>query len=146
MTSISNEAKWYIAELVEECRVEGNVHNVVHVNIVLVRAESPEDAFEKAEQLGREGEMTYLNPDNQTVTFTYRGLRDLYMVYDELEHGAELTFKEEVGVSEEQLQQMLTPKSELTLFLPDARRDPARPDYSSKEIMDEVAKMLKPET
>ncbi|WP_127081917.1 DUF4288 domain-containing protein [Dulcicalothrix desertica] len=50
--------------------VEENPRNVVHVNIVLVRADSPEEAFDKAEELGRENEHTYLNPNHKTVTFT----------------------------------------------------------------------------
>jgi len=143
---VSNEVKWYIAEIVEECLVEGCPQNVVHVNIVLVRASSPEDAFEKAEQLGREGEMTYLNPAGQVVTFTYRGLRDLYKVGDdELEHGTELIYEENVGVSEAELQEIITPKSELGLFRPTQPKNPNYPDYTCKEIMDEVEKMINPD-
>ena len=142
MAYIPDEAKWYIAELVMECRVEGNHKNVVHVNIVLIQADSPEKAFEKADQLGQNGEDTYLNPDNQTVTFTYRGLRDLNVIHDELEHGAELMFEEKIGVSEEALQEMLTPKSQLALFRKSQPRDPSEPNYSSKEIMDEVEKII----
>ncbi|AUB43852.1 hypothetical protein COO91_10049 (plasmid) [Nostoc flagelliforme CCNUN1] len=37
---------------------------------------------------------------------------------------------------------MLTPKSQLTIFRPLEPIDPSKPDYSSKEIMDEVAKMM----
>lgn len=97
----------------------------------------PHEAFLKAEQLGRDSEDSYLNPNNQTVTFTYRGLRNLLVIYEELEHGAELMFEEEVGMSEDELQKMLTPKSQLAVFDSDQPIDPSRPDYSSKEIMDE---------
>ncbi|WP_448265728.1 DUF4288 domain-containing protein [Nostoc sp. DSM 114159] len=142
MAYIPKNAKWYIAELVIECKVEGNPHNVVHVNIVLVRASSAEEAFEKAEELGCESNDTYLNPKNQTVTFTYRGLRHLDVIHDELEHGAELMFEEKIGIHESELQQMLTPKSQLAIFHPLKPIDPSKPDYSSKEIMDEVTKMM----
>lgn len=136
------EAHWYIAELVMECRVEREPLNVIHVNIVLVRANSPEEAFEKAEQLGRNGEDTYLNPNNQIVTFTYRGLRDLNIIHDELEHGGELMFEEKIGVSEHELQEMLTPKYELAVFRLSEMKDSSKPSYSCKEIMDEVIRRL----
>ncbi|MEH2049268.1 DUF4288 domain-containing protein [Nostoc sp.] len=142
MAYIPKNATWYIAELVIECNVEGNPHNVIHVNVVLVRAYSPEEAFEKAEELGDESNSTYLNPKNQTVTFTYRGLRDLNVIHDELEHGAELMFEEKIGICESKLQQMLTPKSQLAIFRPLEPIDPSKPDYSSKEIMNEVAKRM----
>jgi hypothetical protein len=84
MAYIPKDAKWYIAELVMEFQIEGDLRNVVHVNFVLIRADSPEEAFEKAEQLGREAEDTYKNPDNLTVTATYRGLWELNVIHQDL--------------------------------------------------------------
>ncbi|MGB3691330.1 MAG: DUF4288 domain-containing protein [Spirulinaceae cyanobacterium] len=49
MTYIPQDAKWYLAELIMECKIEGDSRNVIHVNITLVRADSPEEAFSKAE-------------------------------------------------------------------------------------------------
>jgi hypothetical protein len=142
MGYIPEDAKWYIAELVMEFQIEGDSHNVVHVNIVLIRADSPEEAFEKAEQLGREAEDTYKNPDNRTVTVTYRGMRALNVIHDELEHGAELMYEEKIGVCEDKLQAMLTPKSELAIFRPWQPKDSSVPDYSSKEVMEKVRRMM----
>jgi hypothetical protein len=142
MGYIPEDAKWYIAELVMEFQIEGDSRNVVHVNIVLIRADSPEEAFEKAEQLGREDEDTYKNPDNHTVTVTYRGIRALNVIHDELEHGAELMYEEKIGICEDKLQAMLTPKSELAIFRPWQPKDSSVPDYSSKEVMEEVRRMM----
>ncbi len=142
MGYIPKDAKWYIAELVMEFQIEGDSRNVVHVNIVLIRADSPEEAFEKAEQLGREAEGTYKNPDNHTVTVTYRGIRDLNVIHDDLEHGAELMYEEKIGICEDKLQAMLTPKSELAIFRPWQPKDSSVPDYSSKEVMEEVRRMM----
>jgi hypothetical protein len=141
MGYIPKDAKWYIAELVMEFQIEGDARNVVHVNIVLIRADSPEEAFEKAEQLGREAEDTYKNPDNRTVIVTYRGMRALNVIHDELEHGAELMYEEKIAVCEDKLQAMLTPKSELAIFRPWQPKDSSVPDYSSKEVMEEVRRM-----
>ncbi len=42
MGYIPEDAKWYIAELVMEFQIESDSRNVVHVTIVLIRADSPE--------------------------------------------------------------------------------------------------------
>ena len=52
MGYIPEDAKWYLADLVEEITVEGDPRNVVHTNMTLVRADSPEEAYQKAVQLG----------------------------------------------------------------------------------------------
>lgn len=142
MPYIPKDAKWYVAELVMECRIEGEPRNVVHVNIVLVRADSPEEAFEKAEQLGREGEDSYLNHTNQKTVWIYRGLRDLNVIHDELEHGAELMFEENINVSEDIVQNMVTTKSQLNIFRIDELGDASRPNYGCKEIMEEALRIV----
>jgi hypothetical protein len=138
MAYIPKEAKWYIADLVMECQIEGEPRNVVHIDIVLVRADSPEEAFQKAEQLGKEGENSYLNPNNQQVIWLYRGLRDLQVIHDELEHGAELMYEEKIGISEDEVQAIVRAKSQLNVFKPYKPRDISKSDYSSQEVMDQV--------
>ena len=51
MGYIPEGAKWYIAELIMECRINGEPRNIVHVNIILVRADSPQEAFQKPNNL-----------------------------------------------------------------------------------------------
>jgi hypothetical protein len=36
-------AEWYLAEIVEEFRIAGESENIVHTNLVLVRADSPDE-------------------------------------------------------------------------------------------------------
>ena len=90
MGFISPNAKWYLAEIVLQIAVEGDPRFVVHTNMVLVRADSPDDAYIKATELGITQESSYQNPADKLVTFTFRGLRDLNAIHEELEHGAEL--------------------------------------------------------
>jgi len=45
MSHIPPDAKWYLAEIVEEFRIESEPDNIVHTNMVLVRADSPEEAY-----------------------------------------------------------------------------------------------------
>ncbi|MGH9554490.1 MAG: DUF4288 domain-containing protein [Terriglobales bacterium] len=141
MVYIPNDTKWYVAEIVEEIRVEHDPENVVHRNLVLIRADSPEEAYEKAIELGREGDREYDNPEARRVRFRFRGLSELCVIYDELEHGAELLFSEDVGVSEEQIASWVRPKEALAVFRPDEPR--TGPDYSSREIVREAEELIR---
>jgi Domain of unknown function (DUF4288) len=136
MGYIPPDARWYLADIVEEIRVEGDPRNVVHTNLVLVQADSPEEAYEKAVQLGFQGEQCYENPEGKKVTCRYRGLRDLNVIHDELQHGAELTYEEQVDVSEPDIQRWIPSKEELGVFAP-VRRSQA-PDYASGEVLREL--------
>jgi len=138
MAFVAKDAKWYLADIVEEIRVKGNKRNVLHTNLVLVRADSPEEAYEKAIALGKRGNTKYKNPEGKMVTIRFRGLKDLNVIYEELEHGSEITFSRDVGVSEQKIKSWIRSKKNLGVF---ARVEAHRgPDYSSAEIIQEVFK------
>jgi len=118
MAYIPPDAKWYLAEIVEEIRIESEPENIVHTNIVLVRADSPEEAYQSALALGREGEMTYTNPDGKAVWVHFRGLRDLNVIHGELEHGTELIYGKQTGMSESDLARWVSAKEDLGVFKP----------------------------
>jgi hypothetical protein len=133
---IPRDAKWYLADIVEEVRVEGNRRNVVHTNWTLIRADSPEEAHKKAIALGKGGNTKYRNLDGKTVTIRFRGIKELNVIHDELEHGAEIGFNEKVGVSEKEIKSWIPPKRRLGVFAP--MRPIDGPDYASAEVMREV--------
>lgn len=134
MTFIPKAAKWYIADIVLEFVIEDDSRNVVHVNTMLMKATSPEDAYNKAMELGKSEETEYPNSDAKKVTVRFRGLRDLNVIHDELNHGAELSFEEEVGVSESAIRERVRDKSNLALFKTfEEERD--IPNYSSDFVM-----------
>lgn len=89
MGYIPADATWYLAEIVEQIAVEGYPRFTVHTNTVLIRADSPEDAYTRAVELGTSHQMAYENPDGKQVTFTFRGLRELVVIHEKLEDGAE---------------------------------------------------------
>ena len=103
MGYIPHDAKWYLADIVEEFRIEGESENIVHTNMILVRADSPEEAFAKSVALGEQSNIKYTNPLGRQVAVTFRGLRDLNVIHGELEHGTELIFSEQIGMSESEL-------------------------------------------
>jgi hypothetical protein len=127
------DTKWYLAEIIEETTVEGEPNNVVHVNWVLIRAHSPDEAYEKAIEQGGYGS-SYLNPKGQMVRSTFRGLRGLDVIHDDLEDGAEITYEKKVGMPEDEITAMITPKDQLEVFLPtDPTPEPGRPDYKNRK-------------
>lgn len=138
MAFVPKDAKWYVAQIVEEIKVKGDARNVVHTNEVLIRADSPSQAYNKAVALGKQGNTKYKNPHGKTVTIRFRGLRDLSVVYEELRHGAEINFTRDIGVSEKTIKSWILPKKKLEVFAP--VRPHRGPDYGSAEVIEEVYK------
>ena len=69
-------------------------------------------------------------------------MRDLNVIHDELEDGAELMFEEKIGISEDEVQKMIYPKHKLNVFCPIEPRDSSAPNYCSQEIIEEVLKII----
>jgi hypothetical protein len=141
MAYIPENAKWYLATMVEEITIEGESRNVVHRNYVLIRGKSPEDAYEKAQELGKKSEVSYENPKGMLVRIRFRGLSELNVIYDEIEHGAELHYEELLGLSEQQVAALLRPRKDLAVFQP-VSPSPG-PDYSSREVLEEAERVTK---
>ncbi len=136
MAFIPKDSKWYLAWLVEEITVEDDPRNIVHINLMLVRADSPDDAYERALELGKQSELSYENPEGKLVVCAFRGIRDMNVIHDELEHGAELNFEETIGVSNDDIERMVRPREQLTVFRQDDNSP--KPNYIAKEIAEEL--------
>lgn len=140
MAHIPKGAIWYVAELVEQITVEGDSRNVLHKNMILIRADSPESAYQKALAIGKENELSYANPAGKLVEIAFRGLSELNVVHDELDHGAELAYEEQIGLSNEEIEKCVRSREELGVFRPP--EPPNGPDCSSKEIVDDARKLM----
>jgi len=66
---------WYVAVLVVSSRVEGkpSAAPAVDLQYRLVRAESNEEAFRRALELGGNEAHSYLNAEGQTVSWSFLG-------------------------------------------------------------------------
>jgi len=137
---IPDDARWYLAGLVVEHLIEDEPRNIVHVNTHLIEAGSPEQAFLKANELGHAVESEYANTTGKRVRVIFRGLRDLDVIHDELEDGAELFYEEQVGVPDNDLRRWVKPKDKLSVFAPRADKS-SGPNYMPQTI----AEMLKRE-
>jgi hypothetical protein len=87
MAFIPKGAEWYIAEIVEEIRVDDDPRNVVLRNLTLIRADSPTEAYEKALRIGKKGEVEYDNPEAKRVRVSFRGISHLDVIPDKLAAG-----------------------------------------------------------
>jgi hypothetical protein len=136
MAYIPANAKWYLADIVEQIVVEDDPRYVVHTNTVLIRADSPEDAYAKAVELGTNKAVSYQNPEGKSVTITYRGLWDLKVIHSELEHGAELAYSEDIETDQAAIEQYVSTKEELGVF---ASRQPSQgPNYFSGDVLEKL--------
>ena len=141
MAYVPKDAEWFLADLVEEIRVAGSKKNIVHINYVLIYASSPNEAYTQAMELGKQSRTSYQNSDGKKVTIRFRGLGNLDVIHEPLEHGCEIMFREKLGITEKGIKKLIRTRRELEVFQPIKGRR-GRPDYSSKEIMDEVKKAL----
>lgn len=142
MGYVPDNAEWFLADVVQEIRVAGSKRNIVHINSVIVHAESPHAPYARATEMGKRGNTSYMNEEGKRVTIRFRGLRNLDVIYDPLEDGCEIMYAEKLGVTEKGMRKLVRPKRQLEVFMP-IRSRPGRPNFSSKEIMDEVKKRLK---
>jgi hypothetical protein len=94
MAYIPKGAKWYLADIVMEITIEDDPVNLIHINITLIRADSPEEAYERALECGKQSEFTEPDIYGKMMTHTFRGLRDLNVIHEELEHGSELVYEQ----------------------------------------------------
>jgi len=113
---IPDGTEWFIGELVEEFKVAGQEKNLVHINTILIKADSPEAAYDRALALGESANRNFINTEGAEVRVRFRGLRGLLPIYDRLEDGAELLYEEHEGVSDEAIEAMVKPKEALAIF------------------------------
>jgi hypothetical protein len=142
MGYIPQDAEWYVAELVMEISVCGGRCNVIHRNLTLITAHSPEEAYSKAIRMGKEGETQYMNPKDQRVDIRFRGISTLDVVYDPFVDGAEISFVEELAVPETRIQSMLPPKGKLAVFTAPHPGEERDPDYRSKAVVERAVKRI----
>jgi hypothetical protein len=143
MANRKQEGHWYLAEIVTEINVVGDHEKVVHNNLVLIRADSAENAYNKAIARGKEMEDIYEDNEGQRLTITYRGLSDLNIIQDELEDGAEIAYEELDDLSEHEIQEMLTDKQDLGVFQSDEQDMQDHHHYEPQDALDEAMRIIR---
>ena len=113
---IPKDMEWFLAELIQQHTFSNGDGPMIWVNTILIKATSIEQAYEKSLAYGDRYNHTFTNTDQEEVKVSFRGLRDLYLIYDKLEDGAELIYSEYDEITEEEIAAMITPKEKLAAF------------------------------
>ncbi len=142
MSRNSKTLKWFVAEIIVEIKVGKQPNNVVHTNTLLIEAVNAEEAYRKSIKLGEAENSEYKNPKGEIVTSKFRGLRDINQVHEDLEHGTELFYEEDIDIPEKKILSWATSKDELTIFRK-SQKPKNMPDYSDGEIAQAYDKYLK---
>ena len=117
---ISNKnGNWYIVEIIEKCEpVERNEKQELRRvttwgNHHLIKADSPEKAFDKAVKLGKEAEYKFTNSDKIEMEWIFVGIGELLPIYEDIEDGAELMQNDYGFISNRRTMRMPYKKKEL---------------------------------
>jgi hypothetical protein len=111
--------QWYISHEIlcaEPYDQETDEPLTVWENLILIRANSPEEAYEKANQHGRDSEEE-IRIDEKKGRHRFVGLKDLVLIYDDLEDGAELEWHE-MELTRAQAKELTKQKEQLHAFNP----------------------------
>jgi hypothetical protein len=115
---IKNNKNWYLVEIIERCEPNGTVDKrplrrcIVYGNYHLIKADSTEEAYEKAEKIGREGNYHFNNVDKKDMKWEFIGIGDLLPIYEDIEDGAELMFTDYGFISAKRSDGFVKPKAE----------------------------------
>lgn len=117
---ISNKnGNWYIVEIIEKCEpVERNEKQELRRvttwgNHHLIKADSPEKAFDKAVKLGKEAEYKFTNSGKIEMEWIFVGIGELLPIYEDIEDGAELMWNDYGFISNRRTMRMPYKKKEL---------------------------------
>ncbi|MDY0746372.1 DUF4288 domain-containing protein [Paucibacter sp. R3-3] len=112
---------WYVATYVhrfvvlDEDNEDMSRRYTTWKNTILVKAESPNEAYRKAIKVGKLGCKPYENMNGQKVRFVYEGLSSLVPIYEELADGSEIFWSSQVSQLRT-IRKMVKSKGELEAF------------------------------
>ena len=127
-----NHTGWWIASYIErfeffdEDRTNPNRRCVAHENTILLRASSREVAYRKAIKTGylSDGSKGWESKSGRRGAWRFDGLTGLLPVYEPLEDGAELLWRELSNVSVRRVKGLVRGKKDLVVF-DDRERSPS---------------------
>lgn len=116
---IINNGNWFFVEIIERmepvdsdqtnplrrCTVWGNYH--------LIKAATPEQAYDKAVALGKEGCYTFRNSDKIDMKWEFVGIGNLLPVYEDIEDGAEIMWSDYGFISAKRSDRFVLTKKQL---------------------------------
>ena len=119
MEKIDNsKGQWYFAEIiirfepVERDEANDLRRGTTWGNFHLIKAASPEEAYTKAEKIGREHNYTYPSHGRE-IASVFAGVGNLLPIYEDIEDGAEIMWRDYGYVSNKTTKKLVSDKAEL---------------------------------
>lgn len=115
----NNKRNWYIAEIIEKCEPVDRNENLdlrrvtTWGNFHLIKADTPEKAYEKAVKIGKDGEYKFINADKHEMEWVFVGIADLIPVCEDIEDGAELMWTDYGFISDRRTQRIPRKKEDI---------------------------------
>ena len=108
---------WYLGayllrfvELNDPQRNEGDCRFLSWENTVLVRAKTMKQAFSKVERIGKQASKPYRGgPEGVPVQWEYMGVTELLPIYEDIEDGAEIAWRERSPRTLRKLKELVGP-------------------------------------
>jgi hypothetical protein len=116
---LNKKRKWYISHEILCAEPDDRTTDeplTVWENLVLIQANDPEEAYNKALQHGRDSE-DEIRIDGRKGRHRFVGLKDLVLIYDDLEDGTELEWHE-MQLTENEVSKLVTARDHLPAFTP----------------------------
>lgn len=117
---ISNKkGNWFIVEIIEKFEpVDRNEKQDLRRvttwgNHHIIKADSPEKAFDKAVKLGKQKNYKFINSDKVEMESFFVGIGELLPIYEDIEDGAELMWNDYGFISNRRTMKMPFEKKEL---------------------------------
>lgn len=116
---IINKGDWFLVEIIERCEpVDSNKKQdlrrcIVWGNYHLIRATSPDKAFDKAEKLGKSGSSKFTNSDKLKMKWEFVGIGDIIPIYEDIEDKAEIMWTDYGFISARRSDRFAKTKTEL---------------------------------
>ncbi|MDQ3687978.1 MAG: DUF4288 domain-containing protein [Acidobacteriota bacterium] len=118
-SDLYKDRKWYLAYEILCIEAEDtSTPEIITVweNLILIKANDPEEAFSKAMQHGFDSE-DEIEVDGRRGRLKFKGLKNLVLIYDELEDGAEIEWRE-YEVKKDELTNLMKAKQDMHAFNP----------------------------
>jgi hypothetical protein len=116
---INNKGNWFFVEIIERMeRANANEKNplrrcTVWGNYHLIKAQTPEEAYAKAEAIGKEGSYSFRNVDKVEMKWEYVGIGNLLPIYEDIEDGAEIMWADYGFISAKRSKRFALTKKQL---------------------------------
>jgi hypothetical protein len=113
---------WWMASYIERFEYEDEDKTNLNrrcdawENTIIIQAKDREQAYRKAEKVGRLGEMSYKTTEGRMGAWRYEGLTSLLPIYEGLEDGAEIYWQEHDNRTVRKIKSWVKAKADLEVF------------------------------